>query len=635
MEKNKTVLQKIASLFNKNNDLSYSVDPKTFAGLSGGDVEEKVKEIQQFSYLQHNNLKLTTNLRIGNGLYESMRLVSYRDYEEMEYTPEISQALNVYSQEATSINEQGNVLTVNSNSERVKTVLENLFYNTLNVNSTLNGWARSLCKYGEVFVHLGIVPTKGIVKVRPLPGVEIVRKEPDFTQTFDGTTTNDVRFIWSTGQLEFTNLEVAHFRLLLDDKKLPYGTSVLENSRRIWRQVLMAEDAMLGYRVIRAPERRVVKVDVGNMDDKDIPAYVQSFANDFKRRTDITIDGQTNNRYNTLAIDEDFFVPVRGVNGIQNPIETLPGASNLGDIADIEYLQNKLLASLGVVKSFVGFQEEVGEGKNLSIMDVRFARTVHKIQQALIMELNKIAVMHLYLLGFEDEIDNFRISLNNPSIQSKLLEIDLLKAKIDLYTALVTRPEKGFAAYSHHKALKEVFGMSDDEIRLDLAKQVIESAAAIESNKISEVIAETGIFAEVYQAYGIDPEKLNSPDVISKDENGNPIASDGSAAMLNSAGAGPSFGSDLATDFSSSAGDSGMQMPGVDEIPDLAGTIAGDETPESGEPNLNNTDEEPNNKLNEADKLLSELADIINKTNKKLPKNINQIIGKKRSIIRD
>ena len=211
----------------------------------------------------------------------------------------------------------------------------------------------------------------------------------------------EVKFMWKPKDMEFNTWECAHFRLLSDDRRLPYGTSMLEKCRRIWKQLLLAEDAMLIYRTSRAPERRVFKVYVGNMDDKDVEPYVQRIANKFKR--DPIVDSDTGNvdlRYNQMAVDQDYFIPVRDPNS-PNPIDTLPGAQNLSEIADIEYIQKKLLAALRVPKAFLGFEDVVGEGKNLAIQDIRFARSINRIQKSMVQELNKIAIIHLYMLGLK------------------------------------------------------------------------------------------------------------------------------------------------------------------------------------------------------------------------------------------
>jgi hypothetical protein len=308
--------------------------------------------------------------------------------------------------------------------------------------------------------------------------------------------------------MEFQSWELAHFRLLGDDRKLPYGTSMLDKIRRIWKQLLLAEDAMLIYRTSRAPERRVFKIFVGNMDDKDIEPYVQRVANKFKR--DQVVDsrnGQVDMRYNQMAVDQDYFIPVRDP-AAPSPIETLAGAQNLGEIADIEYIQKKLLAALRIPKAFLGFEEVVGDGKNLALMDIRFARTINRIQKSLIQELNKIALIHLYLLGLEDELENFTLGLTNPSSQADLLKIEQWKEKVTLYKdATSDQSQVGILPVSHTWAKKNILGMSDNEVLLDLQQQRLERAMGAELQNTAQIIKRSGVFDEVDSKYGIPEEE--------------------------------------------------------------------------------------------------------------------------------
>jgi hypothetical protein len=259
---------------------------------------------------------------------------------------------------------------------------------------------------------------------------------------------------------------------------------------------------MLIYRTSRAPERRVFKVFVGNMDDKDVEAYVQRVANKFKR--DQIVDPKNGNvdmRYNQMAVDQDYFIPVRDPNA-PNPIDTLPGAQNLSEIADIEYIQKKLLTALRIPKAFLGFEEVVGDGKNLSLLDIRFSRTINRIQQAMIQELNKIAIIHLYILGFEDELNNFTLGLTNPSTQQDMLKLEQLQSKIQLYRDAVTDPGNGIQAVSASWAKKHILGFSDEEIKLDIQQQRIEKAVAKELEETPNVITKTGIFDNIDKLYG-------------------------------------------------------------------------------------------------------------------------------------
>ena len=475
-----------------------------------GEYEQAKLQAQQNKYLGGMWKKVDGELFQHSVHYETTRIGSYTDFESMEFYPEISAALDIMMEEATTINDKGRVLNVYSDSNRVKTILEDLFFNRLDVHTTLPMWTRNTCKYGDNFVFLNIDDKAGVIGARQLPNFEIERREGDlYNRLLLGTSTSTdpdddpkVKFYWRGRDIEFSSWQVGHFRLLGDDRRLPYGTSLLEKGRRIWKQLLLSEDAMLIYRVTRAPERRVYKIYVGNIDDKDVPSYVDEIANRFKRTPIMDSQtGQIDLKYNQMANDQDFFIPVR-TEDAPNPIDTLPGASNLDQIADIEYLQRKLFTALRVPKSFLGFEEAMGDGKNLALQDIRFTRTINRVQQAMIQELNKIAILHLFLLGLEDELDNFTLTLNNPSTQAEMMRVEHLQAKISLFKDSVSDAGNGFAAMSMTRGKREILGWSDDEIKQDLLEQRMEKAAAAELEKTSNVIKHTGVFDEVDRIHG-------------------------------------------------------------------------------------------------------------------------------------
>jgi|TARA_B110000259_G_scaffold83089_1_gene97070 hypothetical protein len=480
-------------------------------------------QAQQTKYLSKQWMKVDGEMYQKAIHYEVTRAASYSDFEAMEFYPEIAATLDIMMEEATTPNDKGKVMNIYSDSKRVRTILEDLFFNRLDLHTNLPMWTRNTCKYGDDFVYLNIDDKAGIIGARQMPNFEMERIEGDLhsllkTAHANGADSlsvetseydNKTKFLWRPSEVEFDSWQIAHFRLLGDDRKLPYGTSVLEKARRIWKQLLLAEDAMLIYRVTRAPERRVYKIYVGNIDDKDVPAYVDEIASKFKRTPVIDPQtGQIDSRYNQMAVDEDFFIPVRDENA-QTPIDILQGAQNLDAIADIEHLQRKLFTALRVPKSFLGYEEAQGDGKNLSLQDIRFARTVNRIQQAMIQELNKVAIIHLYLLGFEDELDNFTLTLNNPSTQAEMLKVEQLQQKITLYADAVKDAGNGFAPMSMTKAMKDILGYSDDEIREVLLQQRMEKAAAAELEQSAKVIKHTGVFDVVDNIYGdpnYDPE---------------------------------------------------------------------------------------------------------------------------------
>ena len=567
-DKKLTVFQKLGRVLDgESKTPTYVIDPKSFENLDQSEFEQKKLEAQQTLYLQNQWKKIDNELYQKAIYYEPTRVAAYYDYEAMEYTPEISVALDIFADEATTADENGKILRVYSESNRIKNELTDFFENVIDINTNLTSWARNLCKYGDNFVYNKIVPKKGIVGVSQLPNVEMTRTEPGFSQirTFDEFQKENVtKFFWKDKNIEFNSFEITHFRLLGDDRKLPYGTALLEKVRRIWKQLLLAEDAMLVYRTTRAPERRVYKIFVGNMDDKDVDAYVDKIANNFKRVNIInSSNGQQDTRYNPLAVDQDYFIPVRDPS-LTMPIETLPGAQNLSEIADIEYIQKKMLAALRVPKAFIGFDEATGDGKNLAILDIRFARAVHRIQKALIQELNKMAIIHLYLKGYKDDLNNFTLSLVSPSTQADILKVQNWKERVQLYRDAVSDAGNGFGAMSMTYAKKEILGMSEDEIKLDVQRQAVEKAGSEEVKVLGETIKQTGLFREIYKAYKINPDNMGT-------------ATPGSeTGGLEGGGATPESGGGVGTDFTTP-----LETPGGETgTPEAGGT----ETPGAEEP---------------------------------------------------
>jgi hypothetical protein len=474
------------------------------------DFERAKLQAQQNKYLSQMWKKVESGLFQQSINYETTRIGSYSDFEAMEFYPIIAAALDIMAEESTTLNDKGKVLNVYSDSSRVKGILEDLFFNRLDIHTSLPMWTRNTVKYGDNFVFLNIDDVHGVTGGKQMPNYEMERRESGLFDMITGRETSNgnvaaadkVKFYWRGRDVEFNSWQIAHFRLTGDDRRLPYGTSMLEKARRIWKQLILSEDSMLVYRVTRAPERRVYKIYVGNVDDADVPAYVNEIADRFKRIpiTDPQT-GQMDLRYNQLSNDQDFFIPVRSEDA-PNPIDTLPGASNLDQIADIEYLRDNLFTALRVPKPFLGFDETAGEGKNLALQDIRFSRTINRIQQSMLQELNKIAIIHLYLLGFDEDFDNFTLTLNNPSTQAEMLKIEHLQSKITLYKDAVSDAGNGFAAMSMTRAKRDVLGMSDDEIKKDLLEQRLEKAAAAELANSANVIKHTGMFDVVDRVYG-------------------------------------------------------------------------------------------------------------------------------------
>ena len=357
------------------------------------------------------------------------RMSRYSDFSEMEATPEISSALDIYSEESSSQDESGKVLHIYSDNRAIRELLEELFFDILNVDFNLPMWTRNLCKYGDFFSFLDVDPKHGVVNVLPIPISEIEREEG-----YDPQNPMAVRFRWITrGNKVLENWQVAHFRLLGNDAFLPYGSSVLESARRIWRQLILSEDAMLLYRVVRAPERRIFYIDVGNIPPEEVGNYMQSIQDSTKRN--MVIDkatGRVDLRFNPMSSLDDYYIPVRGGES-GTKIDTLAGGQNTAATEDVEYIQKKLFAALKIPKAYLGYDEDIGSKATLAQEDIRFSRTISRIQKVIISEPNKIAMIHLYSHGFSDEaILNFKLMLNNPSSVAQMQKLELIKTKFEI-----------------------------------------------------------------------------------------------------------------------------------------------------------------------------------------------------------
>ena len=383
------------------------------------------------------------------------RMSRYSDFSEMEATPEIGSALDIYAEETCSSDDKGKVLHIYSEKNRIQEILDELFYDVLNVDFNLTMWIRNLVKYGDFFIFNDISPEFGVINAYPIAINEIEREEG-----FDVDDPMAVRFRWITqGNQVLENWQVSHFRLLGNDAFLPYGSSVLESARRIWRQLILMEDAMLVYRVIRAPERRVFYIDVGNIPPEEIPNYMEQATTSLKRQPAIDkTTGKMDLRYNPYSVDEDYFLPVRGSEG-GTKIDTLPGGANATAIEDVEYIQKKLFAALKIPRAYLGYDEDVGAKATLAQEDIRFSRTIARIQKTVIAELNKLAMIHLYCHGFdEEELTDFDLKLTNPSSIAQQQKLELIRTQFEIAGAV---PE---GIVDRQWIRRNVLGLTPDKI---------------------------------------------------------------------------------------------------------------------------------------------------------------------------
>ena len=724
------------------------------------DSYDKVKlELQQNKYLENRWVKANVDLNVSaySGL-NNVKLM-YRDADLMDSFPEIGAALDIVSEESCLPSDTGNIVNVYSKSDRVKSILEDLFTNRLNLQLTAQMVIRGMCKYGNDYMMLDIDHKLGVKGWKRLPVFNVERIENGITNPYstgystvaanNADTNSDMstKFVWlddSQSQVPFRDWQIAHFRLLTNSMYLPYGVSYLNSARRHWRMLSLMEDMMLIYRLERSIERRVYKIFVGAIDDADVPAYVEEIANNFKRTPIIDpmtgqvdlrknilpvhkdtpiplLDGRTitienlakeyengkenfvysvqddthkivpgkvvwcgknytadklyritldDDTYLDLAgehelimrdgskkradevsvgecvmpfyrddtdydrvldissksyrkvtlndssknesepvevmklrfirkidiiggddvycmtvqgpngeedrhnfalrsinldgtwcengcfvsncVDQDIFIPVRDQNA-PTPIDTLSAAQNLTAMDDIKFVQNKVLTALRIPKTFLNFEETAGDGKNLALMDIRFTRTVNRVQQAFLMELTKVASIHLFLLGFSDELTNFSLTMNNPSTQAESLEIDNIEKKITAVRDAVSDPGGGIPVMSQAKALKTIMKWSDKEIKENLEEIRLEKGISAELEKTTQIIKRTGLFDTVDRIYG-EPGAEYMDD---QPQQGGPDGGMGGGSM----GGGGDFGGGLDS----------LGAPGSDDMGDIGG----------------------------------------------------------------
>ena len=380
--------------------------------------------------------------------YQYLRTYLYNDYDTMDTDAIIASALDIIADECTLKNEQGEVLQIRSSDENIQKILYNLFYDVLNIEFNLWSWTRQMCKYGDFFLKLEISEKFGVYNVIPYSAYHIERKE-----NFDPKNPAKVIFNYSPegfygggssgyymtpnadpvgNTIQFDNYEIAHFRLLSDVNFLPYGRSYIEPARRLYKQYVLMEDAMLIHRIARAPEKRVFFINVGSIPPNEVENFMQKTINTLKRTPlQDHKTGEYNLKYNMQNLMEDFYIPVRG-NDQATKIETTKGLEYAA-IEDVTYLRDKLFAALKVPKAFMGYDENLQGKATLAAEDIRFGRTIDRIQRILLSELYKIAIVHLYAQGYENEqMTNFELHLTTPSIIYDQERIALMKEKVDL-----------------------------------------------------------------------------------------------------------------------------------------------------------------------------------------------------------
>ena len=399
--------------------------------------------------------------------YQTLRLQLYADYENMDTDGIISSVLDILSEECTLKGESDEMLSIRSSDDKIQKILYDLYYNILNIEFNLPMWIRSMCKYGDFYMHLKITELLGISNCKPLSVYDMIREEgmdpdnPYYTRfRYDPISLSGGTTATGRNSVTFEQYEIAHFRLLKDTNYLPYGRAYIEPARKLYKQLCLLEDAMLLHRIMRAPERRVFYINVGNIPPSEVNAFVQNSINQMKKTP--FVDPQTgdyNLKFNVQNMLEDYYIPIRPGDNTTK-IDTAKGLEYAG-IEDVEYIRDKMLAALKVPKAFLNYSDELNGKSTISSLDVRFSRTVEQIQRTIVSELKKIGITHLYTQGYEDDCLNFELSLNNPSIIYEQEKIALLKEKFDLIKNIT---EGDYQMVSTDWLADKILNMSEDEL---------------------------------------------------------------------------------------------------------------------------------------------------------------------------
>ena len=457
----------------------------------------------------------------GMGGYDSNyymhqnRMQLYADYEMMDKDPIISSALDIYSDESTLADQFGDILTIKTNNTQIQKILYNLFYDVLNIEFNLWTWIRNMTKYGDFFLKLDIAEEIGILNARPFSSYEVERWE----EYNDVTGEYDIKFKHVADQQQkYDVFEIAHFRVLSDSNFLPYGRSMLEGARKEFQKLMLLEDAMLIHRIMRAPEKRIFKIDIGNIPPNEVDSFMETIINKMKKIPHV--DSQTGNynlKFNLNNMLEDYYLPVRGGQS-STSIDTLPGMTFTG-IDDIEYVKNKMMAALKIPKPFLGYSEAVEGKTTLASMDIRFARTIERLQKIVCSELTKIAIIHLYAQGFEGEdLIGFELELTAPSIIYDQQKVALMTEKMTLATSM-----KDSKLLSDKYIYEFIFNMSEDEWLQQRTDIVEDLKLRFRQNQIEQEGNDPAITGESFGTpHDLASMHMSSDDVEQKDKGGRP-----------------------------------------------------------------------------------------------------------------
>jgi len=437
---------------------------------------------------------------LSSYLYIDQDLQSrYIDYEDMDEYPEVECALDIYADDATvpSADTERSIWAT-SRDKTVSDDLNAMLHKRVLVEEDIWGHTRTLSKYGNVFGEL-IVNDTGVIGVNYLPPPTMRRIEDPrgvllgFMQDIQGRFNITIEEFYRIAEMRYTNpqseripglltvfedWEVVHWRLRGKHMRSTYGHGVIEPARQFWKRLSLLEDALLIYKLERAPSRYAFYIDVGEMDAERGLAYVNRVKNSYTRHKFVNPStGELDMRYNPLAMDEDFFVPTRAGKR-STEIEVLQGP-DYSEVETLEYHRDKLVSSLKVPKVYMGYGGEA-QRNALASEDIRFARTVMRVQREERCGWRKVGRVHLIAQGKNVENIDYDIRMEVPSQILELARVEVLSAKADL--AMRMKEDVG-----SKWVLTHIYGFSEEE------------AVTVMRERNSEKISTAKVDAQVQQ----------------------------------------------------------------------------------------------------------------------------------------
>jgi hypothetical protein len=405
----------------------------------------------------------------------------YAVYREMYSQIFIKNALNVIKNETAQKNDNHNLLDFISDNQDVIDDANELFFDILDINYELKPLILETCQMGDNFYEIVLDdyenPTT-IVHLQHLPQekmsiIEQNGKIKFYLYTYEEDISITGRQV--VDPMSFMNMsddknrsfqvfmpwQIVHFKIK-DRESDPYGRSLLFAGTKDYRRLALLEDAMLVYRLSRAPERRIFYVDVGQLNSVDAKIFLNKIKNTFKKESIIDSDGNLSERSNVMSLMEDFYIPVReGSSGTK--IEQLQAGQQLNEIKDLEYFKDKILRLLNIPLPYIGGSADGNMqdiNKSLSSIDIKFANYIEEIQSYITKGLNKILALQLILKKYKnEEIINFKIQFTAPSNLAELIKLDYMNQQIQIAASM-----KGLQMFSDNTIYKKVFQYSKKEI---------------------------------------------------------------------------------------------------------------------------------------------------------------------------